>query len=580
MAVHVVSRSTAASFSVPLVLLVCLLLSLAHSTLSSPSPPTAARPPSRVATPSFRPLHVSFSILTSTRTHMVAPLEIVKLLAARGHRITIVHMAQHTEWMGTKEERERSGWRYIVSESDSRPFEETMNETISIMIDRGIPGISDASRILFEPAYAPSMRTHRRLIEEDRPDVMMCDMFAHSCTDLADKLGIPFVITFPGQLGDFGLGDSFDTPSQLTGFSQHWHTQPMWHRLYNTFLVLPYIIWQFGGIEPRMNAIRAQFDVAPNTTPLDKWAGHDVLFNGNWAFDYAGYVPPYFHLIGPVKPTGHGDMSAASNIAPPLREWLDESEQQSAPVVYMALGSIAWLVDGEQAAFVQAFSACPALPLSAASNRSSNAPHFRVVWQSNKPLAASTRAAMPEWVREEKWVAQPAVLAHPATALFISHAGASSMQEGVAAGLPLLAVPFFGDQPSNAMRLQDNGIAVKVDHRTVTADELCRAMRHLVYDGQVRVNVDRLQRIYHLTTDGATRGADVVERAAYVGTHHLIPYRERSDVSVVIRYNIDVYAIGGAVVAVVVYGVYRVLAVLVTAGVIAVWGGRSKSKLA
>ena len=572
-----VPRSVCAPASRSLVLLACLLLCLISLVVTSSA--TATRPPARVSTPTFRPLHVSFTILTSTRTHMVAPLEIAKVLASRGHRITIIHMEHHTEWTGTDEERRQSGFRYIVSDSDGRPIEESYNETLHVMIDQGIGAIVRASQILFEPIYAPSMRTHQRLVAEDRPDVMMCDPFAHSCVDLADKLGIPFVITFPGQLGDFALGDGFDTPSQLTGFSQYWHEQPMWHRFVNTFLVLPYAIWTFGGIEPRMNALRAQFDIAPNTTPLDKWAGRDVLFNGNWAFDYAGYLPPYYHLIGPVKPSGKGDMTAASNIAPKLREWLDESEQSGIPVVYMALGSMAWLIDSEQTAFVQAFSSCSALPLSAGSNSSSSAPHFRVVWQSNRPLAAATRAAMPEWVREEKWVAQPAVLSHPATSLFVTHVGASSMQEGIGAGLPLLAVPFWGDQPSNAMRLQDNGVAVKVEHQTVTADELCRAMRHLVYDKQVRANVDRLQQIYHLATDGAARGADIVERAAYVGTQHLIPYRERKDVSWIIRYNVDVYAIGVGIAALVVYGVYRLLAAMVIA-LLAMAVFRPKSKVA
>ena len=52
-------------------------------------------------------------------------------------------------------------------------------------------------------------------------------------------------------------------------------------------------------------------------------------------------------------------------------------------------------------------------------------------------------------------------------------------------------------------------------------------MRHLVYDKQVRASVDRLQQLYHLATDGASRGADVVERAAYVGTDS-ISYRTES----------------------------------------------------
>ena len=570
------------------VLLACLCLCPVRVTLcatlrtpipSSAVPINASADRVRAATPTFRPLHISFSVLSATRTHVTPFLEVCRVLAARGHRITVVHLPHHTRWMGTEEERRQSGFRYVVSDNDGRPWEDTMDDTIGVLLDQGVKGFPEAARLMFEPVYVPSMHTHLRLIADDKPDLMICDALAHSCFDLADKLGIPLVITMPGQLGAFALGDSFDTPNQLTEFGQLWHEQPMWHRFVNTFLVIPYAIWNLGTMENRMNTARAQFDIAPNTTPLDKWAGRDVLFNGNWATDYAGYIPPYLHLIGPIRPTGGQERVGAADIEPHLQHWLDESEQSGIPVLYMSMGSVVWLVERVQQAFLNAFSSCPALPLSSTSNPSLPVPHFRVVWQSNKPLAASTRAAMPDWVREEKWVAQPAILAHPATSLFISHMGAASMQEAVTLGLPMLAVPFFGDQPSNGLRLQDHGAAVKVDHKTVTGDELCRAIRHLVYNESVRANIDRLQQIYHLSTDGASRGADVVERAAYVGTQHLIPYRERKDVSWIIRYNVDVYAIGVGIVAAVVYGVYRLLGALVGAG-LAMMGRRPKSKLA
>ena len=243
--------------------------------------------------------------------------------------------------------------------------------------------------------------------------------------------------------------------------------------------------------ESGLNARRAQFGIAHNIAPHDKWTAVDIILNAIWALDYAGYLPPYFHLIGPVKPTGTRDSSNVSNIEPNLREWLDESERLGVPIVYMALGSVTWLVD-DVGAFLQAFSSCSASPLSAESNHSTAQPkHFRVVWQSIKPLAADTRAAMPEWVREKKWVAQSALLAHPATSLFISHMGASSMQEGVAAGLPMLGVPFSADEPVNAVKMQTRGIALGVDHKTTTAEEICHKMRHLVFEAQVRADLDR-----------------------------------------------------------------------------------------
>ena len=351
---------------------------------------------------------------------------------------------------------------------------------------------------------------------------------------------------------------------------------------------MPYVIYHLSAVEGRFNQLRAKFDVAPNVTPLDKWEGHDVIFNGNWGWDYSKPLPPYFHLLGPIVRSAQGNANDVNKMTPALRTWLDESERQRVPVIYMALGSLAWLTEREQSTFQRAFSSCPASPLSSSGAlnsshtwQSTGGPHFRVVWQSNKPLAETVRAALPDTVREERWVAQPAVLAHPAVALFVTHVGSSSLQEGIAVGLPLLAVPFFGDQPANAIRVQDAGVALKIDHKTMTADELCHKIRHLVYDPEVRANVDRLQRIYHLTTDGATRGADVVERAAYVGTQHLIPYRERRDVSAVIRYNLDVYALGVGVVALLLYAAYRVLAALVgVALVLAGVGARRKSKVA
>ena len=551
----------------------------------------AARPPARTNTPTFRPLHVLSTVLTASPTHAVAPFEICKQLAKRGHHITWVDMVAHDKWYSADDRREANFHGWVKAGDDVLTnWSAVWNEWISPQVEIGMAALDEVSRHVLEPLYPPSMRTLQRLIDEDRPDAMICDVFAHACVDIADHLNIPFVFTWPGGLGSFGLGDSFDTPSMLTEYNQQWHEQPFWHRLWNTYGTLPYTIWLLGAIEPRFNQLRAQFGIRPNVAPSDKWYGHDLIFNGNWGWDWAGYVPPYFHLLGPITRTSNKNWRAASNIAPSLRQWLDESQQLGVPVVYIALGSISYFTESQQATFVRAFLSCPAEPLSAAVNVSTQNPltsisssstsPFRFIWQSNRPLAASTRAAMPSWVREEKWVAQPAVLAHPATSLFISHAGSQSIQEAIFSGLPLLCTPFFGDQPANAARLKDAGVSLTIDYKRVSDGQLCHAMRYLVYDQQVRDNVDRIQQIYHLARDGAARGADVVERAAYVGTAHLIPYRERKDVSAIIRYNLDVYAIVGGVLLLLVYGVYRMLVAVLKGGIALAGGGRSKSKLA
>lgn len=52
------------------------------------------------------------------------------------------------------------------------------------------------------------------------------------------------------------------------------------------------------------------------------------------------------------------------------------------------------------------------------------------------------------------WTPQRFILSHPAVRLFISHGGWNSVIESMLAGKPSLAWPLFGDQLSNAHRLE------------------------------------------------------------------------------------------------------------------------------
>ena len=59
--------------------------------------------------------------------------------------------------------------------------------------------------------------------------------------------------------------------------------------------------------------------------------------------------------------------------------------------------------------------------------------------------------ALPSNVVVRRSVPQTAVLAH--TDVFITHMGANSMHEGLFHGVPLVGIPFFGDQPGNTRRV-------------------------------------------------------------------------------------------------------------------------------
>ena len=94
------------------------------------------------------------------------------------------------------------------------------------------------------------------------------------------------------------------------------------------------------------------------------------------------------------------------------------------------------------------------------------------------PAAAAAAAA--SRVALLTWAPQQAVLAHPAVRAFVTHGGLNSTYEGLAAGVPLLVLPFFGDQPLNARHVADRGLGLCLDPRRLAAPRLARALRSLL----------------------------------------------------------------------------------------------------
>lgn len=58
--------------------------------------------------------------------------------------------------------------------------------------------------------------------------------------------------------------------------------------------------------------------------------------------------------------------------------------------------------------------------------------------------------------------------AHPNVKLFITHGGLLSHTEAVHFGVPLLAIPIFGDQFQNAKTLENKGNGLKLEFSNIT----------------------------------------------------------------------------------------------------------------
>ncbi|XP_072024753.1 UDP-glucuronosyltransferase 2B31-like isoform X3 [Amphiura filiformis] len=159
-------------------------------------------------------------------------------------------------------------------------------------------------------------------------------------------------------------------------------------------------------------------------------------------------------------------------------EWIEFLESAGEDgVVLFSMGSYANGIDEDVASlFAGAFAQLPQ----------------KVIWKLNgKPSATLTPN-----VKVVDWIPQNDLLGHPQIKAFVYHCGLNGIWEAVYHGVPMVAVPLFGDQFDNAQRLVSRGMAVKVDISTLTSDELAQAIRTVISDPIYKNNATRISAIF------------------------------------------------------------------------------------
>lgn len=73
-------------------------------------------------------------------------------------------------------------------------------------------------------------------------------------------------------------------------------------------------------------------------------------------------------------------------------------------------------------------------------------------------------------------------LDHPNVKIFMSHGGSSGLYEVVEAGVPVLGVPLFYDQPRNIQNLVDLGMGLSLDINNMTENTISSAINRLLID--------------------------------------------------------------------------------------------------
>jgi len=131
----------------------------------------------------------------------------------------------------------------------------------------------------------------------------------------------------------------------------------------------------------------------------------------------------------------------------PAAELPDWWPGDDGPLVYVTFGSVAGGFEMMRQLYAGAIEAIGALPV-------------RMLLTVGRELDPADLGEPPGNVRVERWVHQAEVLAR--AAVVVCHGGSGSTLGALAAGLPLVVVPLFADQPYNAARVQAVGAGTVV----------------------------------------------------------------------------------------------------------------------
>ncbi|XP_017771338.1 PREDICTED: UDP-glucuronosyltransferase 2C1-like, partial [Nicrophorus vespilloides] len=110
---------------------------------------------------------------------------------------------------------------------------------------------------------------------------------------------------------------------------------------------------------------------------------------------------------------------------------------------------------------------------------------YNILWKFDGKLPYN-----PKNVKIAKWLPQKAILSHPKTVAFITHGGFGSITEAIFHGVPMIAIPFFGDQQKNVAETAQRGFAIQLELEDISEESLSTSMEEItgnsVYRDRIR----------------------------------------------------------------------------------------------
>jgi len=207
-------------------------------------------------------------------------------------------------------------------------------------------------------------------------------------------------------------------------------------------------------------------------------------------------LPAHFHHVGPLHAANVAPALSPQELAPFL-----PPASSTRPFIYASLGT---LVSDRYPLFKRIAKACKQLDADLLIAHCGGLNDAQV--RSLEAIGAT---------RVHAYVPQLAVLAR-ADAI-VSHAGANTIMEAVAARTPILALPIAFDHPGGAARVEYSGVGLRASPRMSSVADLTRKLRRLLAEPDFVARMAPLSDAIRVA-GGAPRAAAIIETALHLPT--------------------------------------------------------------
>lgn len=512
---------------------------------------TAAPPPA--ARRQGQPLHIVFYSFLG-RSHMTPYLEALELVAARGSsttttttttnhavRVTVVTDATAADtWLRKAYPHLANSLRTDVPHEIEDYMHTHRARIMSAMADPAnrAEGFSLILKQFTLPTYEAQVRHVRAVLQADdgdgaegdgssngaasshsggrhngRPDLLLCDALLDACMDVAAQLDVPYALTMSGVMPGWS-----DAPYLASWFCMHGggattESMTLSQRLQCKVFDPARALWRARGAISQLGALRRELGLhkaAAAGSPGARDRGALKFVNTFFGFETPRPLDPLVQLVGPVK------THANSTLPADIDAWLGGKKR----VVLAAFGTHVDLPERVLDGLMTAL-------LSALDDRLADG----VVWAISNIRRDKFPSKLDPRVLLLPFAPQKALLNDARVAAFVSHGGAESSHEAMMGGKPILVVPFFGDQPLNALKIADAGNGVALPQHELTAERARAALERLLSPATRGAFVAAAARMQAVAVTRSRRAveqtADDLELFARFGWRHLIPADRR-----------------------------------------------------